>query len=62
MRTTLLALVMVFGIASVASAQDSLQVVINDAVLTAKMPAAAAPHATGWPMADVEPLANIERG
>ena len=53
MRTTLLALVMVLGIAASALAQDSVRVVISDGVLTAKMPAAAAPHATGWPMATV---------
>ena len=53
MRTNLLALVMVLGIASSASAQDSLRVVISDGVLTAKMTAADAPHATGWPMATV---------
>ena len=53
MRTTLLALVMILGIAATASAQALLQVVVSDGVLTAKMPAAVVPHATGWPMATV---------
>jgi hypothetical protein len=76
-RTSLLALIVMIGAAATASAQSSSltalaqdaqrlaqaarRVVVSDGAFRTQMPAATAPHATGWPMATV-PARGLKAG